>query len=182
MIQYIGAARGPSARRWPYGTERVTHDSQKPAAAQRSHHPDRPGDRDRRDGDHRAQLAGRQPAGGLRRRRQRHNDQILDVIDQVDNRWQAVSFGYAELARKVTRVRKRWPKVKGYNPQLIAVFQTREYLFTIPEKGPDNLTSLESTQLGRIPPKTVKDFSELDNLPNVINRLRPLVQKSIRSK
>ena len=104
------------------------------------------------------------------------------VIDQVDNRWEAVSFGYTELARKLTRVKKQWPKLKGYNPQLIAVFQSREYLFTIPEKGPDNLTSLESTQLGRIPPKTVEDFSELDKLPNVINRLRPLVQKSIRSK
>jgi hypothetical protein len=32
------------------------------------------------------------------------------VIDKVDNRWEAVSFGYAELARKLSKIRQQWPK------------------------------------------------------------------------
>jgi hypothetical protein len=104
------------------------------------------------------------------------------VIDQVDNRWEAVSLGYAELARKLSRMRKQWPRSKGYNPQLIVVFQAREYLFTVPEKDSYNLTSFESTHLGRIPSKTVNDFNKLDKLPDAIERLRPLVHKNIQSR
>ncbi len=104
------------------------------------------------------------------------------VIDQVDNRWEAVSLGYAGLARKLFGMRRQWPRSKGYNPQLIAVFQAREYLFTIPEKDSYNLTSLKPNNSGRIPSKTEKNHFKLDKLSNAIERLRPLVHKNIQSK
>jgi hypothetical protein len=104
------------------------------------------------------------------------------VLDRIDNRWTAVSFGYAELAHKLSKLRKQWPKSKGYNPKLVAVFQAKEYLFTIPEKDSHNLTSFDFVKSQRIPPGKVPDLSRLERLPNVIERLRPLHHGNVEER
>lgn len=64
------------------------------------------------------------------------------IVDQMNGQWKAVSLGRAKLARQLGKVSKVWSRKRGYAPRLIAVFQVGEYLFTVPEKGDYNLTSL----------------------------------------
>ena len=64
------------------------------------------------------------------------------VVDRMEGRWQAVSFGYAPLAKPVEAMLEQWPASAGYHPKLILVFQAQQYLFTIPELGGDNLIPL----------------------------------------
>ena len=64
------------------------------------------------------------------------------VVDRVEDRWEAVSFGYAPLTKPVEAMLAQWPASAGYHPKLILVFQAQQYLFTVPELGGDNLIPL----------------------------------------
>jgi hypothetical protein len=68
------------------------------------------------------------------------------VVDYLDGEWQAVSLGYANLAKSLNQVRRNWPAASGYNPVLIAVFQAKKFLVTIPEAPGENLTILSPSQ------------------------------------
>jgi hypothetical protein len=94
------------------------------------------------------------------------------VVDQVDGKWQAVSLGYAELARALDRVRQRWPQAEGFHPQLIAVFQAKEYLVRVPEHSPNNLMSIFPAGRDLMGSKAA----------DVIERLKPVVQEAIRPR
>lgn len=50
------------------------------------------------------------------------------VVDQVGDRWEAVSLGYATLAREMNQIWNHWPASKAFHPQIIAAFQAKEYL------------------------------------------------------
>ena len=102
-----------------------------------------------------------------------HNQvRAILVVDQVGGQWQAVSLGYAELARALDRVGQRWPQAKGFHPQLIAVFQAKEYLVRVPEYSSNDLISIFPT--GR----------ELtgSNAADVIERLKPVVKEAIQPR
>jgi hypothetical protein len=102
-----------------------------------------------------------------------HNEiRALLVVDQVDGQWQAVSLGYAELAKALDRVGQRWPQAEGFHPQLIAVFQAKEYLVRVPEYSSNDLISIFPT--GR----------ELmgGNAAGVIERLKPVVKEAIQQR
>lgn len=102
-----------------------------------------------------------------------HNEiRAILVVDQVDGQWQAVSLGYAELARALDRIGQRWPQAKGFHPQLIAVFQAKEYLVRVPEYSSNDLISIFPT--GR----------ELmgSNAADVIERLKPAVKEAIQHR
>ncbi len=64
------------------------------------------------------------------------------VMDRVEDRWEAVSFGYVPLAKPVEAMLAQWPASAGYHPRLVLVFQAQQYLFTVPELGGDNLIPL----------------------------------------
>ncbi len=94
------------------------------------------------------------------------------VVDLLDGKWQAVSLGYANLAKALSKVMQRWPKSKGFNPWLIAVFQANEYLVMVPEESSDTLLSLFP---GR-------EELLMDNVKNVIERLKPTVREAIKKR
>jgi hypothetical protein len=102
-----------------------------------------------------------------------HNEiRAILVVDRVDGQWQAVSLGYAELARALDRVGQRWPRAKGFHPQLIAVFQAKEYLVRVPEYSSTDLISI-------FPPGRELMGS---NAADVIERLKPVVKEAIQHR
>jgi|WetSurMetagenome_2_1015567.scaffolds.fasta_scaffold206045_2 hypothetical protein len=92
------------------------------------------------------------------------------VVDQVDGNWQAVSLGYAPLAKLLQKVRQKYPDSQGYHPILIAVFQAREYLLLVPEENTNNLISLS--------PKN-SDLAE-ERAGNLLERLKPIVAENLK--
>ena len=64
------------------------------------------------------------------------------VVDKTAAGWEAVSLGYAPLAKALNDLNRDWPELAGFHPRLIAVFQARQFLFTIPEHASPNLTPL----------------------------------------
>jgi hypothetical protein len=94
------------------------------------------------------------------------------IVDQIDGKWQAVSLGYADLAKALSKVMQRWPKSKGFNPWLIAVFQANEYLVMVPEESSDTLLSLFPA----------REELLMDNVKDVIERLKPTVREAIKKR
>lgn len=96
------------------------------------------------------------------------------VVDRLDDQWKAVSLGYAGLARELGMMSRQWPRSEGYDPVLIAVFQARQYLFTVPARGADNLTPLTPIS------KTRDDrYSGLADASDVIAGLKPVVLNAV---
>ena len=93
------------------------------------------------------------------------------VVDKVDGQWRAVSLGYGDLAKEMGKVRGRWPQSKGYHPRYIALPSAYEFFVTVPEMGPDNLTSLMARAGGSA------DYKELDRAADVVERVKPLLEK-----
>jgi hypothetical protein len=94
------------------------------------------------------------------------------VVDHVENKWQAVSLGYANLAKALSEVLQRWPKSKGFNPRLIAIFQANEYLVMVPEESGDTLLTLFHE----------REELTMENVQNVIERLKPAVREAIKPR
>lgn len=105
---------------------------------------------------------------------------LILVVDYMDDQWQAVSMGYPALAREWANVTQQWPESKGYHPVLIAVFQAKRHLFTVPEKGASNLTPLAPAgQAGET--KSSAPYSSLGEAEAVIGDLIPIVESNIRN-
>lgn len=64
------------------------------------------------------------------------------MVDNINGEWMATSVGNGPLAKKMTKVRKKLRKKKGYKERLILSYQAKEFLYTVPKISPDNLTSL----------------------------------------
>ena len=106
------------------------------------------------------------------------------VVDRMNDRWEAVSLGYSNLAGEWANVTRQWPESKGYHPVLIAVFQAKQHLFTVPEKGAANLTPLASGQQAKVLKSagaTGARYSTLDNADSVIQNLIPAVENNLQS-
>jgi hypothetical protein len=94
------------------------------------------------------------------------------VVDRLDGKWQAVSLGYANLAKALSKVIQRWPPSKGFNALLIAVFQANEYLVLVPEESSDTLISL-------LPGR---EELQMDKVTKVMERLKPAVREAIKQR
>lgn len=95
------------------------------------------------------------------------------VVDYMDGKWQAVSLGYAELAKSLNQVRRNWPAENGYNPVLIAVFQAKKHLVLIPEApGGEGLSILSPAQTGLTAEKAA----------NVLESLKPTVREAVKQR
>ncbi len=91
------------------------------------------------------------------------------VVDRVDGEWQAVSLGYANLARGLAQVMQRWPRAKNYHPVLIAVFQAKQHLVWVPEENAQDLFPL-------VPGRKLAASRAAD----LIDRMKPTVRKSLQ--
>lgn len=103
---------------------------------------------------------------------------LILVVDRMGDKWEAVSLGYPPLALEWANVKRQWPEERGYNPVLVAVFQARQHLFTVPEKGASNLTPL--VQGRQAAPNAARRYSSLGDADSAIQSLIPVVERNMR--
>ena len=115
-----------------------------------------------------------------------HPKAIL-VVDQLNHQWQAVSLGYPYVAREWDAVCKQWPESQGYHPVFIAIFQAHQHVFTVPEKGTDNLTPLlvpgQQTPNARGQAQATavsSSYASLGDAAKVIRILMPAVESNLQ--
>ncbi len=106
---------------------------------------------------------------------------ILTVGRVGGSSWQAVGIGRAALSKELQKVRERWPASKGYDPQLVAVFQAATYFFTVPEVSDSNLTPLVfvGTEIGAETQKKGPKYSILSDLSQFAGKLKSTVRENI---
>ncbi len=100
------------------------------------------------------------------------------VVDRLDGQWQAVSLGYAGLARELGLMGQRWKTMPDCNPVLVVVYQARQYLFTVPEKDAVNLTPLTVAQ-AQSGKAAGADYAVLGNAADVITGLQAVVRDTL---
>jgi hypothetical protein len=101
------------------------------------------------------------------------------VVDYMDGKWQAVSLGYADLAKSLNQVRRNWPAENGYNPVLIAVFQAKKHLVMVPESPEgEGLSILSPTQTAQ----TGQAGLTVQNAANVLESLKPTVREALKQR
>jgi hypothetical protein len=107
------------------------------------------------------------------------------IVDRMDDKWEAVSLGYATLARSMNQVRADWPADKGYSPVLIAVFQAKKYLVMIPEAG-EVLLSLSPGQTASGPGPAASGSGQAPSgsgqVANILESLKPTVREAIKQR
>jgi hypothetical protein len=104
----------------------------------------------------------------------------LLVVDRMPAGWEAVSLGYVPLARALDALLRAWPESDGNRPRLVAVFQAREYLYTVPGQATPNLTPLTGASGGGAGSATALSTTDLTQADTTLRRLRPLVEQNLR--
>jgi hypothetical protein len=100
------------------------------------------------------------------------------VVDREGEAWKAVSLGYAGLGHEWNGLLAQWPESKGFHPQLVAVFQARQFYFTVPEIDDFNLTQLTLPQGELLQSGTAahaNNYSKLTVLSQSLQELKPIV-------
>jgi hypothetical protein len=115
----------------------------------------------------------------------KNNDKVcaILVIDWMQDHWEAVSIGYAGLARELDQMECAWPIRDGYSPRLAVLFQASQYFFHIPLNGVDNLTAL-SPAPGNVKlsaAETEKRYRKLTKLGDISADLKIKVENNINS-
>jgi hypothetical protein len=101
-----------------------------------------------------------------------NEQRALLVVDQMGSIWQAVSLGYADLAKQLDLVLRQWPRANGFHPCLIAVFQAKVHLILVPEVSTKDLITLTPLKLDL----------EMESAAVVLERLKPIVAENINLK
>ncbi len=103
------------------------------------------------------------------------------TVAPMDGAWEAVSLGRAPLAGELEKFSRQWPRARGYSPKLILVYQAASYFFTVPEKGPDNLTPLTIDGVGFAGwrQKALPEYSLTAGLDDLLVPLREAVRENI---
>lgn len=105
------------------------------------------------------------------------------VVDRQDAKWQAVSLGYGSLAHELNNICSAWPESKGFHPKLVAMFQAKQFYFTVPEVDDINLTPIASPQRNSEVPSlaatsALAAYSSLGSLSNEVEHLRSVVRSA----
>lgn len=103
------------------------------------------------------------------------------TVERMDGNWEAVTLGMKPLAGEVEKIKRQWPKAKGYNPKLIAIYQAASYFFTIPEKDSENFTPLTFDGVGfaGYRQKTGDEYSSTTSLSSMLGPLKKAVEENI---
>jgi hypothetical protein len=107
------------------------------------------------------------------------------AVDQLNGKWQAVSLGFAGLAKELGVLNNQWKAKDGFHPVLIVVFQAQQYLFTVPEKDAFNLTRLSSKKpapagAGPAAVAPVSDYAVLGTAADAVGQLKTAVKNSLK--
>jgi hypothetical protein len=100
------------------------------------------------------------------------------IVDRMEGKWEAVSLGYAALAKFMNQVETEYPAEKGFSPTLIAVFQAKTYLVMIPESG-NILLQLPPTMTASASGKTVPGSGQI---ADILESLKPTVVEAIKQQ
>jgi len=105
------------------------------------------------------------------------------VVNSLDNRSEAVSLGYAGLAKALGNVSRTWSASKDI--MFIDVFQAHQFLFSVPAQGSQNLTRLvtqEPVATGQINAAATPtdDYATLGTAAGIIEQLKPVVKDAIK--
>jgi hypothetical protein len=108
------------------------------------------------------------------------------VVDRDRGEWKAVSMGYAGLGHELNELLAQWPESKGFHPQLVAVFQAKQFYFTVPEVDDFNLTkirqpqgaSAESTMSALGTRGQLQGYGMLSVLSDSLEELKPIVLRA----
>jgi hypothetical protein len=108
------------------------------------------------------------------------------VVDRDRGEWKAVSMGYAGLGHELNELLAQWPESKGFHPQLVAVFQAKQFYFTVPEVDDFNLTkirqpqgaSAESTMSSLGTRGQLQGYGMLSVLSDSLEELKPIVLRA----
>jgi len=103
------------------------------------------------------------------------------VVDEMENGWEAVSLGKSSLAGEMQKLKRQWPKARGYEPKLIAIYQAASYFFTIPEKDSENFTPLTFDGVGFAGyyQTAGPEYSTTTTLSQMLGPLKSAVEKNI---
>ena len=99
----------------------------------------------------------------------------LLLMDLHGGMWRAVGLGYPRLARTWAGILRQWPEDRGYHPRLAAIFQTGEFLFSIPELDRPNLTLLAPSGEGSDDGEGNQDYSVTTDPLEVVSAIKPLL-------
>lgn len=104
------------------------------------------------------------------------------TVRRLDGSWKAVEIGAAPMARELQKVRRLWPKSKGYDPLLIAVYQASAHFFTVPQKDDHNLTPLTfgGKEFGAEFYKEGQSYVSTVEFSRIIGELKRVVEENIR--
>ena len=102
-------------------------------------------------------------------------------VEQMDGEWQAVTMGRSGLAGEMEKLNGQWPKAKGYEPKLIAIYQAASYFFTIPEQDSENFTPLtfDGAGFGGYRQTAGNEYSSTASLSSMLGPLKETVQENI---
>jgi hypothetical protein len=100
------------------------------------------------------------------------------VVDQDGGTWKAVSLGYAGLGHELNKLLAQWPPSQGFHPQLVAVFQAKQFYFTVPEVDNLNLTAISLPQAGLSTSASLNNYGNLTVLSRSLTELRPIVLRA----
>jgi len=115
---------------------------------------------------------------------QRQSKAML-VVDQEGGTWKAVSLGYAGLGHELNQLLAEWPESKGFHPQLVAVFQAKQFYFTVREVDDFNLTPLRlptgqpsSAMPAFAAQSQPQTYRSLSVLSKTLDELKPVVLRA----
>ena len=97
------------------------------------------------------------------------------IVDSTTEGWKAVSLGHEPLAGEIQQVLQDWPLKKGFNPLIIAQFQSLKYMFTVPEIDNSNLTIINYKPKQLIPGR----YSKLDILDSILRSIKAEVEENL---
>ena len=103
------------------------------------------------------------------------------TVEEMNGKWEAVTMGMAGLAVEMEKLNRQWPKAKGYEPKLIAIYQAASYFFTIPEKDSENFTPLTFDGVGfaGYRRKTGPKYASTTSLSSMLGPLKEAVEENI---
>lgn len=107
---------------------------------------------------------------------QGQNRAMLTVAKGDNSNWEVVSLGNIPLAQELQNIQKAWTNDRGFEPQLVVVYQARKYLFHLPQLDDQNITTIS------LRPTRAVDYVRTESLTSIISNLQEEVQSNIETE
>lgn len=106
----------------------------------------------------------------------------LLTVDNVNNKWTAVSIGSFELSKQLNKFIETWPASKGYQYRLIRVYQaTSDFMELLYANKVIGIIPLTSGRIAMNLEKQEFDPFDLHTSSDILVNIRPIVKKNIET-